>query len=377
MATVGFADLKDTALPALWDEDVITKVRLADGSSFSEMVGQVRAGLIAKNRELLGMQHYSDMFAVQDPTDPSVEYPIGVSNGFEEATEYSVPKPKRGSTTGHMLPIKVYDRSVGWTMMYLMEARRIKLDADVQSVLHDTDALWQQKILTRLFLSTGNTVGTTSLADQPLADGGTSNSSYVPLPSPDGEEFTYTHNHFLGYSTSGITQNTIDQSAVEVALEHLQEHGHEAPYDLVGSRTDVSSWTNATNVTGWKPINWTDIAYHASAVERAGGMADLTQYFGSIETDYGIARVWLTYRVPTLHFAIYKSYGAGDQRNPLRVRYSSQWGFGYNIVPGSFVNSPLELLLVATKFGVGIGEDRTNGVCVDVAASTYSSPTIS
>lgn len=373
MATLGFADLKDTALPSLWDATEIAKVRLADGSSFDALVADLRAGLTAVNRELLAMPHYSGLWAVQ--TEPEMEYPIGVSNGFEVATEYGMPDPKRGGTTGHMLPLKKYDRSLGWTMMYLRGARRQKLDADIRSAIIDARSIWQQQLLTRFFLSTGTTVGTTSNADVPFADAGSVDSTYVPPDSPEGEAFASSHTHILGYSTTGITQNTIDQSAVNVALEHLQEHGHTSPYTLIGSRTDVSSWSNETNVTGWKPIEWPGIMYHASAVERASE-GDIMQYYGFIESEYGIAQVWLSPRVPTLHFGVYKSYGAGDDRNPLRVRITENVGFGFNIVPGNWVNAPTQVIVAYTEFGVGVG-DRTNGVIVDVAASTYSSPTIS
>ena len=154
------------------------------------------------------------LIAVQD--DAAVEYPIGVSNGVEVASEYSVPDPKRGATTGHMLPLKPYDRGIGWTMMYLRKARAIKLDADVRSAVVDARTLWQQRLLTRFFSSSGNTVGSTSNADVPFADGGTVDSNYIPPDSPNGDTFAYTHNHMLGYSTTGITQDTIDQSAVEI-----------------------------------------------------------------------------------------------------------------------------------------------------------------
>lgn len=377
MATVGFADLKQTALPTLWDLDTMAKVRLADGSSFSEMLAETRAGLIAVNRELLGMKNYSGMFAVQEPSDPQVEYPIGTPNGFAEATEYARADPQRGETTGHTLPIKIYDRSMGWTFMYLMEARRNKLDADIQSVIHDARKLWQQKLLYRFFSSTANTVGATSGADVPFCDAGTSmGTAYVPPPSPSGEEFLYTHEHFLDTTDTVITSNTINQAAIEGAVEHLQEHGHDAPYTIVGSRTDVAKWADTTSVTGWKPINWSDIAYHASAVERAG-VGDIADYYGFVETDYGLAQVWLTPRLPTYNWGVYKSYGPGDKRNPLRVRFSAEWGFGYNLIPGMYVNAPSHLLVIACKFGVGVGEDRTNGVCVDHGASTWAAPPIS
>lgn len=372
MAVLGFTDLKNTALPALWDATEITKARLADGSSLADLTGELQAGLTAINRELLAMPHYSELYAVQD--NPELEYPIGTTNGFEDATEYSAPDPRRGKTYGHMLPIKPYDRSLGWTMMTLRKARRLTLEADLRSVVIDARKLWQQKLLTRFFSDVANTVGSTSLADLPFANSTNDVSAYIPPVSPEGEEFASTHDHFLGYGTTGITQDTLDQSAVDVALEHLQEHGHASPFDLVGSRTDVSSWSNTTNVSGWKAPEWPGVMYHASAVER--GPSEISRFFGYIESDYGIVRVWLTPRVPTNHFGVFKTYGPGDQRNPLRVRIASNIGFGFNLVPGLWVNAPGQMLVAYTEFGVGVG-DRVNGVCVDVAASTYSAPTIS
>lgn len=370
MATLGFADLKDTALPSLWDTSTIVKAQLADGSTVGELLADLRGGLRILNGQLLDMPHYGNLFAVQD--EPTVEYPIGVSNGFTEATEYTPPDPKRGATTGHMLPLTAWDRGLGWTMMYLQDARREKLNADVASALADGKSLFQKRLLTRFFTSTGNTVGSTSNADVPFADGGSVDSSYVPPDSPEGETFLYTHSHFLGYGTSGITQDTINQSAVDVALEHLQEHGHESPFEIIGSRTDASSWTAVTN---WKAPEWPGVVYHASGVERAA-VGEISSYFGYVESDYGIARVWLTPRLPTLHFGVYKAYPQSDARNPLRVRINRRQGFGFVDVPGVYVNAPSQMIVLYARFGVGVG-DRVNGVGVDVAASTYSSPTIS
>jgi hypothetical protein len=373
MAVLGFTDLKNTALPTLWDTGEMEKVRLADGSSFEELIENLRAALVAVNSSLLTMPHYSGLYGVQD--EPQLEYAIGTSNGFEEASEYTPPDPRRAKTYGHMLPSKPYDRGLGWTMMALRKLRAIQLQADIDSVVIDANKLWQQKLLTRFFSDTANTVADTALADLPFANSTNDVSGYIPPPSPDGEEFANTHDHFLGYGTTGITQDTIDQSAVDVALEHLQEHGYDSPFDLVGSRTDVSSWTNTTNVTGWKAPEWAGIQYHASAVERMGE-PNIGKYYGYIESDYGLVRVWLTPRVPTKHFGVYQAVGQVDDRNALRVRIHPNIGFGFQVVSGNFVNAPGLMVVVYSEFGVGVA-NRVGGVCVDVAASTYSAPTIS
>lgn len=364
MATLSFADLKDTALPTLWDETYMVQQQLADGRSIGDLVADVRDGMVMLNQSLLTMPHYSEMIAVQD--DIAIEYPIGVSNGFEVATEYSTPTPKRGATSGHMLPIKPYDRALGWTMMYLRKARAAKLDADVRSAVIDANNLWQKTILQRLFKMEGETVGTTSNASVPLADGGTTDSTYVPPDSPEGEAFTSSHDHFLRHAA-------ISDANLLTTLETLQEHGHQSPFEVVAARADASSWTA---LTGFKNPEWPGIVYHASAVERMG-QTDISAYFGYVETDYGVCRLWLTPRVPTNYYAAYKQYGPGDPRNPVRVRFDPKVGFGFNVVSGNWVNAPLHLIVLYTEFGAGIGEDRTNGVAVEIDSSgDYATPTI-
>ena len=365
MATLSFADLKNTALPSLWDGAEMSKVALADGSTFDQVVGQINAALMALNGSMLDMPHYGSLISVQD--DIEIEYPVGVSNGVQVAGEYSVPDPKRGATTGHSLPIVPYERAAGWTMMYLRKARRAKLDADVRSMVVDIRNNWQQKILQRFFKMEGETVGTTSNASVPFADGGVTDSTYVPIDSPDGESFTSSHDHFLRHTA-------IDATNLAATVETLQEHGYLAPFDIIGSRADAATWSG---ITGWKAPDWPGIVYHASATERAN-VQEVTNYFGYIETDYGICRVWLTPRVPTAYYGLYKAYPAGDPRNALRVRIDQNTGFGWRLVPGNWVNAPMLLAAAYSEWGVGVGMDRTNGVCVEIDASgDYATPTIS
>lgn len=363
MATLGYGDLKDKAYPSYWDVAELKKIQLSDGATFDSVVGDVQAAMSALNGDFLSMPHYADMIAVQDT--PELEYPVGVTNGVQEATEYGVPDPKRGKTTGHMLPLKKYDRALGWTMMYLREARRMQLDADVRSAITDMRNHWQKTLLTRFFKSTYDAVASSGRS-VPFADAGTADANYVPPDSPDGESFASSHTHLLRVDTIA--------NALPIALETLQEHGHTSPYDIIASRADAASWKA---VTGWKAPEWPGVVYHATTTERAA-ISEISDYYGYIETSYGIARVWLTPRVPTNYFGLFKPYGPGDPRNPLRVRISQTWGFGWQLIPGLYVNAPATLAVMYNEFGVGIGEDRTNGVLTYInATGSYTDPTIS
>lgn len=367
MATLGFSDLKSNAIPDLWDLSEMTKVRLADGTTFDMMIGDVQAALAMVNGELLSDPLVSGMVSVQ--SDVEVEYPVGQSNGVNEATEYGRPDPVPGSTTGHSIPCKGYDRAVGWTMMFLRNARRARLDADVRALISDIRNDFRKRLLQRFFKMETERVGNTSGASVPFADGGTADANYVPLVSPDGEVFASTHDHFL-------RQAAINADNLTLSVAHLQEHGHVAPFQLLGSLSDVSTWTN---VTGWKAPNWDMLVYRdASAGTDRAAISNINEFFGMIETDYGLVQVRLTQRIPTAYYGVYKSYGALDARNPLRVRINPNVGFGWQLVPGNWINAPMLMAVPYAEWGVGIGEDRTNGVAVEIDSSgDYATPPIS
>lgn len=366
MATLGPNDLKQYALPTYWDAAELEKVRLADGTTYAGFIADVTQALSLQNGALLSDPLLSTMIATTD--ELSVEYGIGVSNGFEEATEYGEPDAKRAATTGHMLGLKEYDRKFGWTWMFLNKARRLQLDNDIASGMADLRNLWAQKILTRFFKSTYDAVGSSGRS-MPFCDGGTADSAYVPPNVPDrASAFAYTHTHLL--RMDGITQANL-----ETAVKHLWEHGHDGPYELLVSLTDIGSWRNTTNVTGY--------VSRPDPLIRYGVQTDLANVGqgvdGVIETAYGACRLRSSARIPTTYWGLYKNYGTLDQRNPLWIRYNPKFGIGAVLLAGDHIRQyPLENAIMWMEFGANVGRDRTNGVLVkNAGSSTYSDPTIS
>lgn len=363
MATLGISDMKQWALPTYWDAAYLEKYRLASGETYDGIVAQIGTGLALANAALTTDPLIASLISTTE--EIAVEYGIGVSNGFQTHTEYSRPDGKRGATTGHMLPLLAYDRGLGWTWDFLRKARRKQLDEDVASALMDLKDIWEQRILTRLFKSTYDAVG--SGRSMPLADGGTADAAYVPKPRPDrGGTFVYTHDHIA--PLSGITQANL-----ETAVANLYEHGYDAPYDLLIAYADIASWTNTTNVTGYVPKKSDLITYGATA-----DLANVDQSFiGVVETDYGTCRMRASGRIPTAFWSVYKSYGNLDQRNPLLVRIPADGGLGARLMRGDHIREyPLELAILFFECGVGI-QDRVGAVVIKNHADTYADPTIS
>lgn len=366
MAILGPNDLKQFALPSYVDASYISKYQLASGETYDQYISDVTAALAMQNAALLTDPLIGGLVSVTE--EMMLEYRSGVSNGFGVATEYGQGDSYRASTTGHMLPLIPYDRKLGWTFMFLDKARRMQLDADIASAMEDLRNLWHKTILTRLFKSTYDAVGSAGRS-VPFADGGTADSNYVPPSMPDrGTDFAYTHQHYV--ALDGITQANL-----LTAIENLWEHGHDAPYELLISKSDISSWTNTTNVTGYVP--------RANSLIRYGSTQDLAQvadtYLGAIETSYGPVQMRMSARIPTAYWALYKSYGNEDQRNPLKIRVTAKYGVGAVLLAGDHIRKyPLENAILYSEFGVGIGEDRTSAVLVENSGDgTYTTPTIS
>ena len=149
MAVIGFGDLKQMALPTLWDEDYLKKIELQDGTTLAQMAAEFSAALRLVTAEMTSAPHYSGLYSADDQAE--LEYASGGSNSWSEASEYTAPDPRREKTTGHMLPITPYDYGLGWTQMYLRKARSASLRAAVQGMISNARNRYQVSLLTRLF----------------------------------------------------------------------------------------------------------------------------------------------------------------------------------------------------------------------------------
>lgn len=366
MGIIGVRDLKTIGLPDTWSASEVLKTRLASGETFADFMRTLGAAIPALNTSLVTGEFQLLGRLVAYTTDDLVEYPSGTQgNGVRRATEYADPIPSRGAVAGHMLPIEGWEVALGWTVAGLRKARQSQLDADVRAAVTDMKEMWQKLLLQRLFQMEPDPVGTITNASPGFADGGLATTQYAPPPSPRGMRFSNTHNHYLRLAT-------LDENAVKQAVEHLWEHGHNAPYTIVASWADRATWAG---MPGWVKPTYPGI--RPATTETRLEAPTTAPYDGYLEVDtYGIAQVVFSPLVPGGYFAVYREYGVLDSRNPLRVRWDDKLGVGWNLWPGRDFGKRA-LAMFYAEFGVGVGADRTNGVCVKIASSgAYTSPQI-
>lgn len=369
--TLGVKDLKNIALPTAWDGNELARLRLRDGTTWEALTRDMDAGLSIVNASL-NTGYLGRLLSLT--SEPVVEYRSGGGNGFDDHTEQTQPDRKFAETSGHMLPLKMRDRAMGWTADFLRQARRAQIEADMSSMIEDAVDVYEKAVWTRLFKleeETGKASGLgSSGVSVPFADGGNGTIAFTPPPRNDRKinAFTTAHKHFL--RLNGITQANL-----ETAVGHLWEHGHDGPYELIVSLADLASWQNTTNITGFKP--------KIEALIQYGGLDDLAIveteiYQGAVNTKYGVCKLYANARIPTGYWGVTKSYGAQDQRNPLRVRFDEMYGFGVKLIVNQVTLYPFASAIGQFEFGVGIGEDRVSAVLVENdSAGDYATPTIS
>ena len=370
---LGPLNLLDKALPTGVDGTRLAEWALEDGVTYGELANQVALALGDANQNLVAKWGWS--FNLTE--EIFMEYPNGGSvTAMPELTDMDKPQPLMGSTIGHMIDLRYYGQAIGGTKRFFQRVRSAKIRAAITSIVNRAIWRFETRLLTRLFTNTENVIGTAGY-DVPFVRGTGGNVDFAP-PAFDGEAFTTSHDHFIGQDSGSKTfANTYNELA-----ETLQEHGHTSPFTAVVARADIATHSALTR--------WVEIVDNVVSVIDRAGVTSGPQFFttgdrsmgriGYFQSDYGLVEVFATARVPTGFVSVSKSYGNNDARNPLAVRVHPSRGFGIAVVPETTPDDdfPVKQLDVDFEFGVGVGQDRTNGaVGYLVSGGTYANPTIS
>lgn len=371
--TLGVRDLKSISLPPGWDMAELARLSIAGGVTYDSIVQDMNAMLQAASANL-NTGYLGNLVYVT--TEPEVEYRSGSTGGFERHTENTQPDRQFSGSAGHMLPVWMRDRALGWTLDALREITQSTIDNDVNAMIEDGINDYEKAVWTRFFKyekETGKTngLGATGVS-APWADANNVNFTpgYAPPPRPDRmiNAFSTSHTHYL--RLDGLTQANL-----ETAVAHLWEHGYDAPYDVIVSQADVGTWQDLTAFPKFVPAINALIQYgNASNL----AVVDTDIYVGANNTTKGVARIKANARIPTGYWGVTKIFGNNDPRAPLRVRVKPDFGLVFRLVTRQVTLNPFEAAIGQLEFGVGVGESRVAAVVVeDDSTGSYTTPTIS
>jgi len=348
-------DLKYIALPVGWDAAYLEQYRMADGITFAQVVADINAALTLFNQE---QPWYSSFVTLTD--QPEVEYPQG-SLETEPHSEYTPPKPQRSDFTGHMLPVLERDLGFRFTRDFFVKGRMSRVDGSIRAGLDAFRQYREQQVVRRALRQADDSGASSGLGSSGLSPGfataaASTGVDYTP-PVWGGETFTSNHEHYLGYAAASLA------TGLKAMKNHLLEHGHMPPFEVWISTEDEPTVAALTDFVEVQPVT---VMLGAATPQTTGVPANQTapRYIGSIYEMY----VRVVPRVPQYYYFAAKPYGQGDPRNPFRVRWDPRWGPEGVLYLADEVNYPLSGSYLFEAKGVGVGEDRTNGVAMFIDA---------
>jgi hypothetical protein len=347
---------------------------MRDGLTYSELANSLALALGTANSELVA--NWGWLFSLTE--ELFQEYPNGGSvTPMTELTDLDRPMARKGTTIGHMIELHSYGDAIGGSRRYFRDVRSAQIFAAVRDIVNRGKWRFEQKLLTRWLTNTETAIGSAGY-NVPFVRGTGGNVDFAPPPY-GGEAFATSHDHFIGVNVSTpLTHGDL----LNTMAETLEEHGHPAPYIAMVSRADIAAYAA---LTGWVELVEPVISMvdRGAATTGAQYFATGSRQFGQIgffHSDYGLIEVRATSRLATGVAGLTKSYGQLDARNALAVRVHPAVGFGIMVVPETVPNDdvPVKQLDVEFEFGVGVGQDRTNGVSgLLVAGGSYTNPTVS
>jgi hypothetical protein len=362
------------ALPTGVDGARLTQWQLRDGVTWAQLIGRTAQALGQFNNDLMQKWGWL-MFSTEEPY---FEYPNGGSlTSARVITDLDKLDPISEGTIAHQLQLLPVGDAIGGTYFWMRDARSAQITAQINGVVNRIREKFEEDLLTRWLTNTENNFAT-SAYDVPFVRGAGGSVDFVP-PAHGGETFSSAHDHYMGIDSDSYGYDDfLNQMA-----ETLQEHGHEAPYTAMVSRSDISSYYALPDFV--EPLDRRVVIVDRAAAdtEGAGFFSRQPREFGIVggfQSEYGYIELRATARIPTKYAGLAKSYGQNNMRNPLAVRVHPDEGFGAKVLTYTRADDtvPIKKLDVVMEYGVGVGMDRTNGVAGYLDSSgTWTNPTIS
>lgn len=369
---LGPITLQNRGLPLGVDGTRIAQWMMRDGITYGQLVNQVALALGDVNQELVNKWGF--LFGITE--EIALEYEDGGANKeLEELTDIDEMVAVQGSTIGHMLPLRYYGNAIGGSKRAFRDIRSAQIRANIAALARRGRNRFERLLLQRFFSNAEEAIGASGYS-VPFVRGTGGNIDYTPV-AYDGVAFASSHDHFVGVNVS--TPKTM-ADVLEALVLTLAEHGHEAPYTALVSRADTALFAALVN-----KVQLVDVG----VMPMRGGLTAGPQFYasgvqtldriGSYQSTLGAIDLIASGRIPTAYVGLTKSYGNNDSRNSLAIRVHPLRGFGLQVVPETTPDDdfPIKQLDIDFEFGIGVGQDRTNGaVGYLVAGGTYANAVI-
>lgn len=352
----GFLDTKYIDLPANIDAAYLRGLTTARGVSFATILTQLDARLAALNAATDPLVAALISFT----TEAQVDGTTPTAFALEEENEYGLPRPELAEPRAHMLPLRRYAKSLGFTEDGLEQMTLATLLNQFDSVVATFVRGARIKVLERLFSDAEVRIDRNSTATNPGMAGSGTGANAFSGTYPDGTALPGGYTHYY-------RDEAADRALVIKAARDRLKKWQPAPFDLIASQPEIDAIAALPDF----------VRAESPLILRAQGEAAANvaaeDYVGVYDKDIRV-RLALNELGTEPNIGIVKTFGDFSSQNPLAWRYDESFGRGAVIRSRSLY--PLDQAVIRQRFGVGV-RNRTAAVLIRIDASgSYVAPSI-
>jgi hypothetical protein len=353
--------------------DIVTQT--VDGRPLDALFREFQASLDFWNQK---RQLIVDLltFPVANPVE---EVPQGVTEDFEEASEFGVPKGISGFGYFNLgYDFKWYDIAIRYTWKFLIEATAAHVENLNAMALEADNRLVFSKVLKAIFNNVNRTASIRGNAYNVFSF--YNNDGTVPPPYKNST-FLSTHNHYLVSGTAAIQAPDMDDME-----EHLTHHGYGAQNGsnlvMLVNRTEgnvIRTWKAGvgTPVATYDFIPATNApAFLLPGMGIQGGQPAPTYRGLAVIGSYGPWTIVQEDYIPSGYVFAFATGGENNAGNPVGFRQHANAGArGLQLVKGANADYPLVDSYYRRGFGTGVRQ-RGAGVVMQITTNgSYTIPT--
>lgn len=359
----GYLDTTYIDFPAGVDVAYLQGLRTRAGVDFPRLLREIDSRLGALNTNLDPL-----VAALITPTtEPWADTSGPSAFEVDERGEYTLARPQLAEGGAHMLPLRGYDVSLGFTEDGLESMSLARIVTNIESMLLGMRRLYRRQALTRLFSDAEVRVAPQTTVTSPgFAGSGTGDNVFPRTTYPDGTALPDPYSHYYRVAAANLA------TGLRAGRDRLRKW-HRGPFDLIapaGLISDIVAIAADNPQDGFVSAGSALVRQGTGASE---AIVDSTMYLGVL---FGDVRVHMEIDdFSSDHAALYKSYGALSPQNPLAWRYDEVKGRNAALRYRDLY--PLANAVLKQDFGIGVN-DRTAAVLFRVGADgNYTPPTFS
>lgn len=329
------------------------------GVSFVDIVRRVDAAMRAANQDDALMKEL--MFRTTKDTITSFRPTERI---WQYGPEFTRNRPQRGMTTGaYSLPLYFYEMDVSFTERALKVMSLEVLETELKGIVMGISRGHRGHVLQRLFNPDEAPLNMDGAGATPgFAGSGTGSNVFEGL-FPNGTVIPsgYTHYHHAADTTEAI------EAAIDTMVDKMIKW-HRPAFDLIAPQDVVDRIKASTKFVG----AGSSLIIKAEKEDRVSNSVSSEKYEG-VYGDHVRVR-YADNQIDGNAFAIYKSYGAGSQNNPLAWRWDESFGQDTYVEDRALM--PMAQASILQTYGVGVGNRVGAALCSVGSGSDYTPPNI-